>query len=176
MFENIVIRKVTSEEREGFGRISTGVDWGYWPDPWVCVRIAFDHAQKRLWIYREDMSVRETNEQTAARVKAMQEADHYAGEVWCDSAERKSTRAYQDLGINARNAPKGPGSVEQGYLWLARLREIVIDPSCELAAREFTNYEFQQLKTGEYTSSLPDKDNHSIDAVHYACAPFIRES
>jgi len=38
------------------------------------------------------------------------------------------------------------------------------------AAREFTGYELERTADGStFKSGYPDKDNHTIDAVRYAC-------
>jgi phage terminase large subunit len=37
-----------------------------------------------------------------------------------------------------------------------------------VAWREFTTYEYQTTRDGEFTTDLPDKDNHTIDSVRYA--------
>ena len=51
------------------------------------------------------------------------------------------------------------------------MNEIIIDPvSCPNAAREFTGYELERTADGStFKSGYPDKDNHTIDAVRYAC-------
>ena len=86
----------------------------------------------------------------------------------CDSAEKKSTLDYKDMGFNALNARKGPGSVEYGMKWLAG-RTIVIDPArTPTVAEEFTQYEFDRDKEGNLISGYPDKNNHTIDATRYA--------
>ena len=49
------------------------------------------------------------------------------------------------------------------------MNEIIIDQQrCPNAAREFTGYELEQDKNGNFKGSYPDKDNHTIDAVRYA--------
>ena len=35
VFDNILSRKITAKEIAGFDNIISGVDWGYYPDPWV---------------------------------------------------------------------------------------------------------------------------------------------
>ena len=72
------------------------------------------------------------------------------------------------MGIPARDAKKGPGSVEYSMKWLAGKR-IIIDPRrCPNAWREFSQYEYERDKQGNVISGFPDKDNHSIDATRYA--------
>ncbi len=64
---------------------------------------------------------------------------------------------------------KAHGSVEYSMKWLAGLAKIVIDPvRCPKTAEEFTEYELEKNKDGEYITSYPDKNNHAIDSVRYA--------
>ena len=67
-------------------------------------------------------------------------------------------------------AKKGPGSVDFGVAYLSDdLDEIIIDPvRCPNAAREFSSYELEKDKNGNFKGSYPDKDNHTIDAARYA--------
>lgn len=172
VFENVVLREITDEEIATFDHTYSGVDWGYYPDPWVYVRLHYQTAQRRLFFFAERSGVKLSNDQSAALVKAalsdksgivLREA------VTCDSAEPKSVDNYRALGIDARRALKGPGSVEHGMKWLSSRVEIVIDPKrCPLSAKEFTTYEFERNREGEFVSSYPDADNHSIDASRYA--------
>ena len=86
----------------------------------------------------------------------------------CDSAEPKSIYDLRDCGINAKEAVKGPGSVEYSMKWLQGKR-IIIDPKrCPEAAEEFSGYEYDRDRDGEVISGYPDRDNHTIDAVRYA--------
>lgn len=55
------------------------------------------------------------------------------------------------------------------YGWLARLREIVIDPnSCPPTFSELTLKEFEKDNKGNWVDNIPDDNDHSIDAVRYA--------
>jgi len=74
------------------------------------------------------------------------------------------------LGLRVYGAKKGPGSVDFGMAYLSDdLDEIIIDPvRCPNAAREFSSYELERDKNGNFKGSYPDKDNHSIDATRYA--------
>jgi len=171
VFENVVLRDITDEEIASFDRTYSGVDWGYFPDPWVLVRCHYQTAQRRLFIFDERSGVKLSNEASAELVKDALTADGVLRRetVTCDSAEPKSVDNYRALGIDARRALKGPGSVEHGMKWLSTRVNIVIDQKrCPLAAREFVAYEFERNREGEYVSSYPDAENHSIDAARYA--------
>lgn len=173
VFENVEVREITEAEREAFGRVYNGVDWGWFPDPWCFGRQAYLPAQRTLYVFRTLNGVKLSNEATADLIKA--ELGDRRETIVCDSAESKSVENYRALGLDARRALKGPGSVEHGCKWLASRARIVIDPrGAPLAAKEFAAYEHERLPTGEYVSSYPDADNHSIDQCRYALEPVTR--
>ena len=68
--------------------------------------------------------------------------------IVCDSAEKKSVNDYKDMGLPAREAVKGPGSIEYGMKWL-QVRKIVIDQRrTPNAFKELSEYEFERDKDG----------------------------
>lgn len=72
------------------------------------------------------------------------------------------------MGINAKEAVKGPGSVDYGMKWLQK-RTIVIDKRRTPAAyEEFVHYEYEKNRDDEWISGYPDANNHLIDALRYA--------
>jgi len=189
VFENLTIREITDEEVSQFDRIHNGVDWGYFPDPWVFGRMHFDAGRKTLYLFDEAATVRMGNTETANIVKEHltyvgTQPNYKAGTpkpsyhrelVICDSAEPKSIADYRRLDVDARPARKGPGSVEHGMKWLQSLDEIVVDPKrCPLASQEFSLYEYERNREGEYVSGFPDSNNHWIDLCRYAMSPAIR--
>lgn len=170
VFENVTIREITDEEIEQFDRIYNGVDWGWYPDPFDYVRVYYNHAQMRIFIYAEYRANKMSNLDTAQVLKDQFNVGDEI--VTCDSADPKSVSDYRTYGIAARGAEKGPGSVEYSMKWLASRAEIVIDPKrCPYAAEEFSVYEFMRDKEGNVVSGYPDSNNHSIDAVRYALNP-----
>lgn len=163
VFPNIRLEKVTPDR---FERIVSGVDWGWWPDPWAFNRICYHPGQRVLYVLDEARGNRLGNRETAAIVAGKTAP----GEVIiADSAEQKSVADYRSMGLNCRGAKKGPGSLAYSMKWLQSLTAIVIDPEkCPHTAREFTRYCYEK---GAY----PDRDNHHIDAVRYAAAMYWRE-
>jgi phage terminase large subunit len=89
--------------------------------------------------------------------------------IIADSAEPKSIADFREYGANIRGAEKGPDSVNYSMKWLQSLAKIVIDPArAPHHAQEFSEYELEQDRNGEFISAYPDKNNHAIDDVRYA--------
>ena len=169
IFDNIIIGSITNAEILQFDRIYNGVDWGWFPDPWAFNRVYFNAAKRILYIFDEDRGNKLSNEKTANILKEKHNITSH-DIVTCDSAEQKSVDDYKAFHIRARGAEKGPGSVEYSMKWLQSLNSIVIDNKrCPHTAKEFTEYEHEVDKDGNVIEGYPDKNNHQIDAVRYAC-------
>ena len=164
IFEYIEERTITDEEISHFDRIYQGVDWGWYPDKYAFSRIYYDSARETIYFIDEIYENKKSNEWTANEIKRRQYDDY---EITCDSAEPKSINDYRDLGLPARGAIKGPGSIEYSMKWLQR-RKLVFDPKrTPNACKEFKKYEYERDKDGNICSGYPDKDNHLIDSVRY---------
>lgn len=165
VFENLELREITNKEIESFDRIYQGVDWGWFPDPFAFVRVHYDRARETIYFIDEIYKNKLTNEASAKMILERGYKDAY---IICDSAEPKSAADFRALGLPAKEAIKGPGSVEYGMKWLQR-RKIVIDRTrTPHAYDEFVNYQFERSRDGEVISGYPDENNHLIDAVRYA--------
>lgn len=166
VFENLQLRDISDEEISQFDRITNGVDWGWYPDPWAWNRMHYDAARRTLYLFSELTRHRTSNQDTAALLMELIPQDEL---VIADSAEEKSVSDYKAFGLNCRASEKGPGSVAYSMKWLQSLTAIVIDPSrCPDTAREFTEYEYERdPKTNEVMEGYPDVANHHIDAVRY---------
>lgn len=165
VFENLELREITDKEIASFDRIFQGVDWGWFPDPFAFIRLHYDRARETIYFIDEIYANRLTNEAAAKRIREKKYTDAY---ITCDSAEPKSAADFRASGLPAKEAVKGPGSVDYGMKWLQR-RKIVIDRRrTPHAYDEFVNYEFERDKEGAFISGYPDKNNHLIDAARYA--------
>lgn len=172
VFNNVILRKITNDELEAFDRICRGIDWGYGPDPFVYVTLHYDKKRGRILIYHEFYKFRAKFEEIANEIKS---ENKLYEPVTAESAEPRSNDELRDRGIHIVAAKKGPGSIEHGISWLQNLTEIVIDPArCPETAREFTGYELERDREGNFKSGFPDKDNHTIDAVRYACERYSK--
>lgn len=165
VFENVEVVEIPQEQKQNFDRIYMGVDWGWYPDPWVWVKMYFDTAGRTLYIFDELRCNKKSNRDTADMLfdKGVTVNDL----IIADSSENKSVEDYRSYGLSCRGAEKGPGSVEYSTKWLQSLNKIIIDKSCRHTAKEFLEYEYERSKDDEIISGYPDKNNHSIDAVRY---------
>lgn len=165
VFENLELREITDKEIGSFDQIYQGVDWGWYPDPFAFIRLHYDRARETIYFIDEIYKNKLTNEESGGIIKGRGYGDSY---ITCDSAEPKSAADYRALGLPAKEAIKGPGSVDYGMKWLQR-RKIVIDRRrTPNAYKEFVNYEYERNKDGDIISGYPDANNHLIDATRYA--------
>lgn len=175
VFDNVELKEITNDEiygnkqKEipGFDRIKRGIDWGFAADPFVYGVMHFDRKHQILYIFHEVYYVNLSN---AKAVEYIKQENVQNNRITADSAEPKSIAELRSNSINIRGAIKGPDSVEYGIKWLQSLNKIIIDPvRCPNAAREFSSYELERDRLGDFKGSYPDKDNHTIDMTRYAC-------
>lgn len=165
VFDNLELREITDEEMSHFDHIYQGVDYGWFPDPFAFIRLHYDRARETIYLMDEIYKNKLTNEASGNIIIQRGYKDAY---ITCDSAEPKSVADYRAMGLAAKAAVKGPGSVDYGMKWLQR-RKIVIDRKrTPNAYNEFVNYEYDRNKDGDIISGYPDENNHLIDATRYA--------
>lgn len=171
VFENLEIREITDSEIENFDYKYQGIDFGWYPDPLAWTNNCYKSNEKTLYIFDEFVVNKMSNAdvwQHLKEEKAVTENDM----ITADSAEPKSIADFRDYGALIYGAKKGPDSVDYSMKWLAGLAKIVIDPKrCPKSVEEFTTYEYQQDKDGNYISGYVDANNHCIDSVRYATNP-----
>ena len=152
-----------------FDHIYCGLDWGYAKDPTRFVRCHFDSKKLDLYIFREYNSLKKRNEEMFNELYDELQLINRGEQLIADSAEPRSVADFKAYGAFVRGAVKGPNSIRYGIRWLQGLNHIYIDKNhCPYSYFEFVNYEYDQDKDGNFISSFPDHDNHSIDAVRYA--------
>lgn len=167
VFENVVERQITDEEIQQFDRRRYGLDFGFAVDPLAFVSMHYDSKREILYIFDEIYRPKLTNRQAAVKIK---KKITETALIRADSAEPKSIKELNELGLKVIAAKKGPDSVDFGMRWLQGLATIVIDKKrCPNAYKEFVTYEYETTRDGQYISAYPDKNNHAIDAVRYGC-------
>ena len=172
VFEFLEFRTITDEEIRRMDRIFNGTDWGFFPDPYAFVRSHYDKARETIYLIDELYENKLSNQRTAQWILDKGYNDFT---VTCDSAEPKSVVDYRDMGIPARGAVKGAGSVEYGMKWLQR-RHIVVDMKrTPRTGKELKEYEYERDKDGNFISGYPDANNHGIDALRYSYEPLYNK-
>ena len=166
VFTNIEVRPITQDERKKFDNILDGIDFGYAVDPVCYLQMHFDKTRRTLYIFREIYKVGMSNRELADEIKKVKIGK---GFITCDSAEPKSIDELRSLGLRTKPAKKGPDSIDYGIKYLQKLVKIVIDQKyCPNASREFSLYEYEKDKYGNFKSKYPDLNNHAIDCTRYA--------
>ena len=181
VFENVEPMYMTDEFIMGFDRVVSGVDWGWYPDPFAFVKCHVDISRRAIYIFAEFRCNKLSNKQTYDK---LYNELYYCGRhfltpdeiVTCDSAEPKSISDWKDYGAyGARPVKKEPDSINYSMKWLQSMKHIYIDPKrCPETYKEFIEYEYERDKEDEVISGYPDKDNHSVDAVRYATSNYWR--
>ena len=167
VFDNVILREITADEIKIFDRIKQGLDFGFAADPLAFLRMHYNKKQHRLYIFREIYQVNLKNREAVQKIKAINPENKL---ITADSEEPRSIATFNEMGLRIIGAKKGPGSVDFGMDYLSNeIDEIIIDPvTCPNAAREFSTYELERDKNGNFKGGYPDKDNHTIDACRYA--------
>lgn len=174
IFENIELREITDEEIAAFDFFYSGIDWGYYPDPFAFSTSSYNAKKQTLYIFDELYLNKRGNYEAFKDLTEHMEAHGMsiaADRITADSAEPKSVADFRSWGGNIRGAIKGIGSRDASFKWLQGLRRIVIDPArCPRIADEFTLYEHEiDKRTGEVMSGYPDgQPDHGIDTIRYA--------
>lgn len=168
IFKFLEIRTITDEEIQRQERIYQGQDWGWEPDPKAFIRLSYSHATETVMLLDEMGGICIRTRDMAQQIIDKGYDDY---EIRCGADEQEHINDFRDMGLMARQAFVGAGSVRRTFEWL-QCRKIVIDPSrTPHAYKEFTEYEHDMDKNGEVIDGYPDHNNHWIDAVRYATSP-----
>ena len=174
VFENVELREITDEEIQTFDYLYSGIDWGYYPDPFAFSTSAFNASKQTLYIFDELYMNKQGNYEAFQKLSEHMEThgmNMARDRITADSAEPKSIADFRTWGGNVRGAIKGIGSREASFKWLQGLKKIVIDPArCPHIADEFTLFEYEiDKRTGEIMSGYPQgQPDHGIDTVRYS--------
>ncbi|MCM1338900.1 MAG: PBSX family phage terminase large subunit [Muribaculaceae bacterium] len=164
IFQNVQDMRITDDMIKGFDNLREGIDWGFAADPFAWNKMHYDKTRRCLYIYDEIHKVGLTNSRAMELLKPITQAH-----IIADSAEPKSVEDFRLDGFRITGARKGPDSVRYGIKWLQQLAYIYIDKErCPHTYEEFTLYELEKDKNGEFKDKYPDKNNHHIDEVRYA--------
>lgn len=138
------------------------LDFGFTNDPTALVHLVLAHGE--LWLDELIYNTGMTNPMIAERAKGMGLTRNDV--IIADSAEPKSIRELNNLGLNVEACVKGADSIKNGIDILQRYVLNVTRDSTGLR-REMLNYKWRVTKDGITTNEPVDCFNHAIDAVRY---------
>lgn len=168
VFENVEDLAMSSEQLQQFDHRYFGLDFGFAVDPLAFVAMHYDAKHEDLYIFDEIYQQKLTNRAAADMINKKYPSVRILG----DSAEPKSIYEMREYGTNVNGAKKGPDSVRFGINWLQSRAHIYIDRHrCPNTYREFSSYEYDRNRDGQFINAFPDKNNHAIDAVRYGLQP-----
>ena len=165
IFPNVVPIQLTDEEIATFSNLRWGLDLGFALDPTALVGIEMRKAEREIIIFDEVYKTHLLTHQIADEIK-----NHHFGYqyVMCDSAAPLTIADLESQGCPVLGAAKGPDSIKHGILYLQSLNHIYIDVlRCPNTYKEFSMYEYEKNKAGQFLSKYPDTNNHAIDATRY---------
>ncbi len=188
VFPTIEAREITAEDEAQMDHLYYGLDFGFAADPSAFVVCSYNRATETIFlldeIYKRGLSNRQLYEEIVERghnrtskprvyhTRIETLVDHTA-DIIADSAAPKDIADLRSLGLKVRACHKEPGCVAYRIKWLQH-RRIIIDPKRTPALyKELTAYSYGQDKDGNFTSVLPDRDNHGSDALAYALNDMI---
>ena len=145
-----------------FDETVIGLDFGFTNDELAIVEVG--KIKDRLYInelmYKKGM----TNRDIANFLKSIGKAQTLS---YCDSAEPKSIVELRQMGVLAKGATKGAGSISAGISLLKEHEIFVSNESTNLKHEQHT-YFWQRLKDNTIINKPIDANNHLMDALRYA--------
>ncbi len=138
-----------------------GCDFGFTNDPTAICLIAKknDKMFVKEVLYKTGM----TNRDIANHLKSLGLENLL---MFCDSAEPKSIEELRQMGILAKGAIKGAGSINAG-LSLMKEFDFYISNKATNVKSEQMKYVWEELKDGTIINKAVDRDNHTMDCLRY---------
>ena len=139
-----------------------GLDFGYANDPASLVAVYYYNGG-----YIVDELIHRTHMSNRKIADWINNSEFPNALVVADSAEPKSIAEMQEYGIHIIGANKGPGSVNQGILWVQDQRMSMTKRSTNII-KAYRNYMWKTNKEGEILT-IPDHNlSDAMDAIRYA--------
>lgn len=184
VFDRVEFRAITDEEIATFDNLKAGQDFGWYPDPWAFVLSEWQAGSRTLLTYREDVANKLTPPQQAKRIKTAltwkdrpedEKPQYHYLPIMSDDADPQSIASQRDNNVNARAAGKG-NMRDASYKWLQSVKWVIDPVRCPHLAEEVRSLQYEVNKDGEVLNSIPDGNDHCIDAVRYSVMPLVHRA
>jgi phage terminase large subunit len=138
-----------------------GMDFGFFPDPDVLVKVAVDNKRKCIYVKEMFQLNNAGLNELYSKISQNKSDDKL---IYADSAEPRLINDLHGKGVNVAKVRKGSGSILTG-IKLMQDYTIIVDPESTNIVRELNHYVWNDKKGG-----VPvDAYNHWIDAIRYHC-------
>jgi len=146
-----------------------GLDFGFFPDPDVLIRVAIDNRRKKIYL-KEEFELNNAGVDLLANEIKATEAKNKT--IFADSAEPRLIADVKKRGVNTIHpVKKGAGSVLRG-IKIMQDYEIIVSTESTKIGTELNNYVWSDKK-----KSIPvDAYNHRIDAARYYIQMVIKSN
>ncbi len=181
VFDRVEFREITDEEIATFDNYRSGQDFGWRPDPWAWVLSEWQAGQRTLLTFKEDGgNCLQPNEQakriidnlTWPDIKGEDPVYHHI-RVASDDSNPQHIDAQRAEGVNAKAAGKGNLRMNS-YEWLASVKWVIDPIRCPRLAKEVREMQYEQNADGEWLNSIPDGNDHWVDAARYSVMDIVR--
>lgn len=174
VFDRVEFREVTDEEIAAFDNLRCGQDFGYFPDPWAFTMSEWQPSSRTIVTWYEDGGQKLQPDEQARRIReALTWSDdgrtdsYHHAHVYSDDARNDLIAAQRDAGVNARAAKKGHMR-EASYQFMQSCRWVIDPMRCPRLAKEVREMQYEQNAEGEWLSTIPDGNDHWVDATRYS--------
>lgn len=150
-----------------------GADWGFNPDPTTLVKVWLG-TDRRLYIEHEAYKVNCDLDDIGVLFDTVPGSRERV--IRADSSRPDTIRHVRKQRFNVVPSAKGPGSVEDGIMFIRSFEMVVIHPRCKHTAEEARLYSHKvDRRSNEILPDILDANNHMWDAVRYALEPLIKQ-
>lgn len=168
VFDRVEFREITDEEVAAFDNPRAGQDFGWYPDPWALTVSEWRPGTRTLLTYAEEGGNKlHPGEQAERAMDLLAVLGIDGARILSDDADPQAIAAQRDAGANAMKAGKG-GQRAASYRWLQSVRWVIDPARCPRLAAEVRAMEYEVSKDGEVLNSIPDGNDHWVDATRYA--------
>jgi len=153
-----------------FDEIFYGGDFGYSVDPAAVVRIY--RKSLEFWL-QEVIYEKELTNQALGR-KMQSEGITKDDDCYFDSAEPKSIKELNDVGLNVKPSIKGKDSVRAGIDYMKSVKIHIVEGS-ENLIKERSRYKWKVDKNGDPTPNPVKFDDHAMDGSRYGIYTHMKQ-
>lgn len=176
VFDRVEFRAITDEEMRTFDNPKCGQDFGWYPDPWAWTLSEWRQSGRTLYTYAEGGGCKMNPAQQARSLMSDLARIGVQGvSVLSDDADPQAIASQRDEGVNARPAKKG-GMRDASYRFLQSCRWVIDPVRCPNLAREVRAMQYEVNRDGEVMNSIPDGNDHWVDATRYAMMRNVRHA